>query len=437
MKRTCFYSLWGLLGLLLCTIGSLQAQTFKERLQGLDGVTEITALPAGEFLEKYEVMLTQPLDKDDPKAGVFQQRVVLMHAGEDRPTMLITQGYGAGFALRPNYREEVSRLFNTNIVVVEHRYFDRSMPENPDWDYLTAENSAHDLHHIKELFSTLYAGKWIASGISKGGTTTMLYATFYPEDVDIYIPYVGPLCTAREDSRFSPFFTTITAPESKSRIAAYQRALLERRAVLMPRFEAYCQEQKLTFRLPLEEIYDYCVLEYAFSFWQWGMDPATVPSAEAEDQELIDHLIHYVGPSYFAIESDNASFFIQAAKELGYYPYDIRPFKGLLSIRTAKDYLRRIFLPEELRRVKFDRTLSRKMTRYLKHNDTRMILVYGEYDPWTAPGVTWVAELEKENMHLFIDDEGSHRARILTLSEEQQQQAIALLEEWLGEKAHR
>jgi len=416
----------------LVAVGELAAQEMEARIKALEGICEVKPLPAGEFKEKYEVMLKQPLDWADSAAGEFRQRVVVMHVGEDRPTMLITQGYGAGFALREGYREEISRLFNTNIVFVEHRYFDRSMPENPNWDYLTAENSAHDLHAIKSLFAQLYPEKWIASGISKGGTTTMLYATFYPGDVDIYVPYVGPVCTGREDGRFSPFLQEVSTPEKRAVVEDFQKELLRRKDRLMPLFEQYCTDHKLSFRIPLREVFDYCVLEYSFSLWQWGTDPATIPALTASDEELADHLLKAVGPDYFAIGGENASFFVQAAKELGYYPYDLRPFKGLIELKSAKDYLRRIFVPEELREVKFDRTLYKKMRKYLKQNDPKMLLVYGEDDPWTAPGAGWAAE-GKQHMHYFVDPGGSHRARILTLPDEQKYLAIALISKWLKE----
>ncbi len=410
----------------------LSAQELQSRIEALEGVVEVTSLPAGEFKEKYEVMLRQPLDWHNPDAGTFQQRVVVMHVGEDRPTMLITQGYGAGFALRPAYREEISRLFDMNMVFVEHRYFDRSMPENPDWRYLTAENSAWDLHAIKTLFATIYPSKWLASGISKGGTTTMLYATFFPGDVDIYVPYVGPVCTSREDRRFKSYLSEISTPEKRVVVEAYQREVLRRKADLLPRFEAFCQAQQLSFRIPISEVYDYCVLEYAFSFWQWGHEVDIIPATTASDEELVDHLIRYVGPDYFAEGGENASFFVQAAKELGYYPYDLKPFKREIELRSTRDYLRRIFIPESLRRVKFDKGLYKKMRRYLKQNDPRMLMVYGEDDPWTAPGAGWAVR-GKENMHYFVDPAGSHRARILTLPEEEQQQAIAILRSWLEE----
>jgi len=109
----------------------------------------------------------------------------------DRPTILVTEGYGAKYAYRPDYREELSQLLDANIVFVEHRYFLGSTPDPRDWRYLTAEASACDLHDVRQLLGAIYPGKWIATGISKGGTTTMLYATFFPGDVDGYVPYVA------------------------------------------------------------------------------------------------------------------------------------------------------------------------------------------------------------------------------------------------------
>lgn len=86
---------------------------------------ETKPLPAGPFAGKYEVMLTQPLDWRHPDKGSFEQRVLVMHVGWDRPTVLITQGYDAGFALPGALPATNFRNFSTaNIVFVEHRYFD-------------------------------------------------------------------------------------------------------------------------------------------------------------------------------------------------------------------------------------------------------------------------------------------------------------------------
>lgn len=405
----------------------------ERRIAALEGVCETKELPAGDFAAKYEVMLTQPLDWNDPEAGTFEQRVVVMHVGWDCPTVLITQGYDANLALREKYRDELSVFFDANIIFVEHRYFDRSMPEPCDWRYLTAENSAYDLHRIAETFRTIYPGKWIASGISKGGTTTMLYAAYFPDDMDAYVPYVGPLCKAREDKRFGPFMAQVGTPEERAAVEAFQTELFRRKARLMPAFRALCQKKGCEFRLPLEEIYDYCVLEYAISFWQWGLDVEKIPALTASDGELFKALVTCAGPEYFVKQGGLTSFFVQAAQELGYYPYDLRPFREYATIRTTKDYLRRIFLPDELRHAKFSKRLYRKVARYLKRNDPRMIMVYGGDDPWTAPGAGWTVTPEKRNMHLFVEPGGSHLTRISTLPDSLREEAIATLRGWLEE----
>ena len=119
--------------------------------------------------------------------------------------MIVTEGYGAACALRPTYREELSDLFDANMIFVEHRYFLESTPEPCDWQYLTAANSAEDLHAVRETFKALYPGKWISTGISKGGQTSLLYRAFFPDDVGCFRALCGPSCYAREDGRHEPF----------------------------------------------------------------------------------------------------------------------------------------------------------------------------------------------------------------------------------------
>ena len=213
--------------------------------------------------------------------------------------------------------------------------------------------------------------------------------------------------------------------------AAVTDLLLRRRDRLMPRFEAYCRKKGYEFRAPLTEIYDLCALEYAFSFWQWGSNSYEIPATSATDDELFDYFIGAVDPEYFVRETPTTSFFVQAARELGYYGYDTRPLRKYLSIRNSKDYLRRIFLPDELRDLDFDRTLYRRMHRYLKREDPNMVMIYGANDPWTASGAAWVVTPRKRNMKLFVQPGGSHRTRIATLPEPMREEAIAAIRGWL------
>ena len=419
-----------LLFVLLSASASSFAQTvLEQKISAISAIKEIRPLETSEFSEKYVTYFIQPLDHRHPEKGSFRQRVIVSHVGFDRPTVIVTEGYGAAYALRSQYREELSKLLNANMIFVEYRYFLESTPEPKDWQYLTAENSADDLHAITTAFKNIYPGKWIATGISKGGQTTLLYRTFYPDDVDISVPYVAPLCYGVEDGRHEPFLHKVSTPENRKKIEDFQLEALKRKATLLPRFEKYCTEKNYSFRAPIEEIYDYSVLEYSFALWQWGTPISSIPATTASDDEIFSHLLAISEPGYFTADSPNASFFVQAARELGYYGYDVQPFKQYLSIQSSEGYLHRLMLPEELKDMPFDKTLSKKITKFLKKQDPKMIFIYGQNDPWTAAGVTWLKN--KKNIHVFIQPNGSHLARINTLPEAEKAEVMELINEWL------
>ena len=419
-----------LLFVLLSASASSFAQTvLEQKINAISAIKEIRPLETSEFSEKYVTYFTQPLDHRHPEKGSFRQRVIVSHVGFDRPTVIVTEGYGAAYALRSQYREELSKLLNANMIFVEYRYFLESTPEPKDWQYLTAENSADDLHAITTAFKNIYPGKWIATGISKGGQTTLLYRTFYPDDVDISVPYVAPLCYGVEDGRHEPFLHKVSTPENRKIIEDFQLEALKQKATLHPRFEKYCTEKSYSFRAPIEEIYDYSVLEYSFALWQWGTPISSIPATTASDDEIFSHLLAISEPGYFTADSPNASFFVQAACELGYYGYDVQPFKQYLSIQSSEGYLHRLMLPEELKDMPFDKTLSKKITKFLKKQDPKMIFIYGQNDPWTAAGVTWLKN--KKNIHVFIQPNGSHLARISTLPEAEKVKVMELINEWL------
>ena len=419
-----------LLFVLLSASASSFAQTvLEQKINAIFAIKEIRPLETSEFSEKYVTYFTQPLDHRHPEKGSFRQRVIVSHVGFDRPTVIVTEGYGAAYALRSQYREELSKLLNANMIFVEYRYFLESTPEPKDWQNLTAENSADDLHAITTAFKNIYPGKWIATGISKGGQTTLLYRTFYPDDVDISVPYVAPLCYGVEDGRHEPFLHKVSTPENRKIIEDFQLEALKRKATLLPRFEKYCTEKNYSFRAPIEEIYDYSVLEYSFALWQWGTPISSIPATTASDDEVFSHLLAISEPGYFTADSPNASFFVQAARELGYYGYDVQPFKQYLSIQSSEGYLHRLMLPEELKDMPFDKTLSKKITKFLKKQDPKMIFIYGQNDPWTAAGVTWLKN--KKNIHVFIQPNGSHLARISTLPEKEKKEVMELIKQWL------
>lgn len=416
--------------LLLAGLGVAGATELYNRLIALPGVVSVEELDKGFFEERYAVMFDQPLDHRNPSRGGFEQRFVVAHAGFDRPTVLVTEGYGGARALGTRYREELSERLGANQIFVEHRYFGESTPAPRNWDYLCAEQAAADLHAVREALREIYPGKWIGTGVSKGGENALIYRMYYPQDVDVTVAYVGPICFGVEDGRHEPFLDRVGTDEERAAIRAFQTEVLERRKELVPMFEEYCRSKSYEFRTDIDEVFDLCVLEYPFSMWQWGTAVSVIPALDAPHEELLDHLIATVSPDYFAV-NDEPSFFVQAQRELGYYGYDTAPFEGLLSIRGARGYLPRILLPDDARRIRFSDGLSRKIAAFYRANDPKVICIYGENDPWSAAMLDPTLFEGKQNMKLVVEPGGSHRARIKTQTEEVQSQIWKTIEGWI------
>jgi len=421
--------------LLLFLAGSLSvsvwAKNLAEILKEIPELEEVTPVTANTFFtESFHVKIRQPIDHQNPSAGSFLQRVFISVKNTSSPVVLVTEGYGADYGANVNYINELCPILDASQVVVEHRYFGPSTPENADWSYLTVENAANDHHRVVSLLKPLLGGKWINTGISKGGQTAMLHRVFFPGDVDVTVSYVAPFNFGVEDGRHEPFIAKKAGTkEGRKKIKVFQKEVLKRRTALMPLFEQHVKEKGYTFSTDLNAVYDYCVLEYSFSFWQWGHDPAIIPSTDASDEEIYEHFMKIASPDYFSREglARIGSFFVQAARELGYYGYDTRPFRKHLSIENAEDYLAELFLPEDYK-VSFDASSVVKTREFLKNTNAKMIFIYGANDPWTASGVDLP---KREHFLKVVQDGAGHGIRIRNLDEKNRQKVMNLLNAWI------
>lgn len=409
---------------------SLIASELENLLKGLDGVVSVEELPTTEFFsEKYLIIFEQKVDKDDDDSEVFYQRVFLNHKSFTAPVIFTTEGYSADYAMNKNYINELCSILNGNEICVEHRFFSKSKPENIDWHYLTTRNAAEDHHIIRKTLGQLYKGKWVSTGISKGGQTCLLYQMYYPNDVDACVAYVAPIAKALEDGRHEPFINNVATKKERKKVSDFQLEILKRRETIFPMFEQFCKVSKLSFQLPLEEIYDYCVLEYSFAFWQWVGNTERIPSKKEDDSKLFQHWVAVAGPDYFSIESSEnvLPFYYQAARELGYYGYETTLFRKYLKIKTAKNYFKKVFLTKDMTPEFYSQT-SIDLEKFVQTKAKNTILVYGEYDPWTAvaPEIVNTADLVK-----VVKPKGTHSTRIKNLPKVQHDMIINLLNSFM------
>ena len=262
-----------------------QNEGLFQKLKSLPDVVEVTAIKTDTmFRAGYELRVRQPLDHENPGGPSFLQSVYVAHLDESRPVLFETEGYsvrGGGRA------KELARILRCNQVVVEHRFFGKSAPDSLPWKYLTTKQAAGDHHHIAVLLKTIYRGKWVSSGTSKGGQTTLFYRYYYPLDVDASVAYVAPVNLSQEDPRIIKFLRTVGTPGERSKIKEFQVALLKREKEILPLIDRIAEKGKLTFSIGKAMAYEYSVLEFPCAFWQYGSSTSSIPPLDAPPDTML------------------------------------------------------------------------------------------------------------------------------------------------------
>lgn len=377
----------------------------------------------------YELMVKQPLDHQNPQGKSFYQKVYLAHRGYEAPTVLITEGYD-----RPSHRiYELSELMAANQVQVEHRYFGKSMPDSLDYNYLTLEQATADLHKINQLLRKLYPRDWISTGISKGGQTTLFYRYFYPNDVDASVPYVAPLNTSLEDARIYTFLDTVGTQECRDKIFAVQKRLLQNREECIQKLKWFSKGAEKTFTyLTLEQAFEYAVLEYSFSFWQWGTSCSELPVEKVSMDSLFSHFLKVSDPGFFSDQdiAKYASHYYQAGSQMGYYGYDVSKFKKWLKALPVHTNPSAIFMPGKLP-LTFTPELTLKVTNWVQSQGDRFIYINGNVDTWSATAVRPAPG--RDALWYFIAGKDHAMARIKNLTPEEKTHLLATLKRWLVE----
>lgn len=418
---------------LLATGCADKSMTLEERLATLQADTLFRIEADTMFSEAWEIRLWQPVDHRNPDGPRFSQQVFLYFAGADRPVIVETEGYGARGG-----RNELASLMKANLIRIEHRYFEESRPDSAGWEYLTTWQAATDHHRIIELFRPVFSGKWATTGISKGGQTVMFHRYYYPDDVDVSVPYVAPLNFGPEDERMKPFLENVGTAECRERVFSFQKMALEKFDQLFPLFLKYAEEREWTFNRVggPETAYEMTVLEYEFAFWQWGRVPCDSIPLEGSDEKVFRHLASLGDPRYFADQGLQyfEPFFYQAMTEIGYYGYDFDRFEGLLKHARNLEQPEFQFSAPQGTEYVYDYEFGRKVADFIREKAVHFIFLYGEYDPWSA---TAADPGDNENCLKVVKEGGSHSTRIRNLPDESREEVMRLLEKWLGSQADR
>ncbi|MDR1415618.1 MAG: peptidase [Odoribacteraceae bacterium] len=448
---------------LLTTTGTLLAEApLLEKLKQIKKVSDVRQLKATPFAEVYEFYYEQPVDHQAPEKGVFKQYVQVGHRDFRSPVVAVLEGY----SVRGTEESELSRLFKANQVTIEHRFFKHSVPATGEipWGELTIAQAAADQHEIiQALRQGLYPDvKWISTGISKGGQTTIFHRFFYPDDVEISVPYVAPLNLARVDPRLARHLArlgktparrasqgivgSIVGSEEREvalRILSFQQYCFERLDRLMPLAEEQAGEEKLTFARVggVERALKLVILEFPFAFWQWNGDVNEIPETSLDEAGLEDaagvyeYLAEVSPPHFFSDQSilDIQPFYYAALTEIGMYAYDTREFRKYFKGDPGHGSIDFSFaMPDGVEAPPFDEKQMQRVSRWLQTDAEKMLFIYGGRDPWAGTAV----ELgSNDKCRKFVKADANHECKVESFEPIIKREIVDTIDAWLKGKA--
>ena len=442
---------------------SAAASDTAKALEALDGVKSVEPIDVSgsqQFAEKYIVTFEQPLDHKDPSAGTFPQRVEVGIVPDAKTNVMETDGYLLfDQAIAGDDAHELCTMLAGNYIHVEHRFFGESRPEGlsndevEGWQYMTSENAAADYHEIYTELSKVLDGPWTATGTSRGGEVCASYAYYYPEDMSLYVPYVAPFSSGREDARYYELvYTKIgdekygaeKAKEYRDLVTAFQVELMKNKDALAPALKQLAEQQGSTYREYVTDglLFDLAVSELAVQEWQANQEESSNPQADlsfagmkeilampegtddeknAKLQAELTFLYFLASPSDWAANSIAWPYYVGAAKEYGQYHYDFSYLReaceaaGLGDVLTVKPededgfLFKMVLTPEQQQAFAYDGAFYEGVTKWVDSTDAKVMFIYGDSDPWYS---LRMHDTDNPNVKIFVNDVKPHSVRI-------------------------
>ena len=419
--------------LAIATPASAQSPDIADRLGAIPGMTVVEERPAPAPYRYFVLTYRQPADHSRPLEGSFEQRLTLLHKSTDRPMVLHTSGYGV--RISPS-RSEPARLVDGNQISVEQRFFTPSRPQPADWSMLDIRQAATDHHRLVAALKQVYPGRWLSTGASKGGMTSVYHRRFFPGDVDGTIAYVAPNDVVNaEDSAYTDFFEQVGPPACRAALTALEReALGPRRADLAQRFTAAAAANGWTFGDTIGTVdrgLEMVVLDTAWAFWQYLGEGscADVPAPTASTDEIYAFLDAVVSFGFYTDQGlePYIPYYFQAGTQLG---YPVPSFDRLRDLTRHRGlYQPRSVVPRDLD-MRFEPQRMRDIDTWVKHSGSELLFVYGENDPWGAEPFE-LGEGTRDS-YWYEADGANHGATIAALTPAEQAEATAAVQRWAG-----
>ena len=363
-----------------------------------------------DYLSQYSMFIEQPVNHNQPDTDKFKQKVSIMFRGFDRPTIMVTEGY---YWSKFRDAEDFGINLKANMVHVEHRNFGESFNQDRGkWEYETSAQASADLHAVYQALKPIFKGKWMSFGTSKSGETSMDYAYYYPDDMDLAAAFCSPFNLSLDDKRFGEYlFNELSNKELRDIMKEGVRSALKDGEEGV--YKKACEEfKKKNMPVPSFAEYVYNVFDTFFSVFQY-----TLPSKQ---KKSIESIIEKESSLVAAICDNIASFrnkdlytyFVDCAKEQGFPNVGYDYFADLLEGTSfkAEDVLPSELHSEDRWLVKYyDNSVRTDMSKTFFVNSTvPLLFYYSQDDPWSAGKPEKIGP----NARMIINPIGVHSAKI-------------------------
>ncbi|GAA2501013.1 S28 family serine protease [Winogradskya humida] len=434
MRRRYLVVLLSVLALLTPAVPAAAADDLLERLEAIPGLT-VVSRSAPQGYRFFVMTYRQPSDHRHPAQGTFEQRLTLLHRSSTAPVVLATGGYGLSANPQPG-RTEPTTLLDANQVSVEHRFFTPSRPGNADWSDLTIWQEATDEHRIVQALKGIYSGRWIQTGASKGGMTSVYHRRFYPADIDGVVAYVAPNDAINPlDSAYDRFFATVGPADCRAALNGVQKEALRRRDRLVPLLQADAAANGWTFTRTLgtaDRSFELTVLDTVWAYWQYSSaaDCPAVPATTATDADLYAWIDSVAGWSFYTDQGLDyyTPYYYQAATQLGWPDLRFAHLRGLRHYPGL--YAPNSTLPASLRSLHNPLPML-DVDHWVRTTSERMLFIYGQNDPWSAEQFT----PSGRDSFRYVAPGANHGANISRLAPADAAAATETLRRWAAAPA--
>ncbi len=362
------------------------------------------------FKEQYVVFFSQPIDHENPGKR-FRQKVSILFRGFDRPTVFCTQGYMIkGVAGTDGHA--IADSLNANMVYVEHRNYGQSMVPARQWQYETVQQEGADLHAVYKALKPILPGKWMSTGVSKNGETSVYYNYLYPDDMDMCAAFCAPFLTSLHDVRVGKYlFEEAGTAKEREVMMNGIRCYLEGGEEGL--YKQFCDSiaraggERPTFS---DYVFYACEVYFkAFSYYINNKRLQMMPDTNDFNAMFSSWYDNY----YDGGDSDYYAYGVDCMKWQGIFMYDYDVFSEYLNGTSFSPKQLILDLLNEEDQWMYDAYSNsiamELLNEYLPNTTKPTLLVYSKDDPWTGARPE---HINPASTKMFINPKGNHSDRM-------------------------